>query len=98
MKNWFSRSGGFCYYSASNLSARMKNRTGNRSKERGGGGVVSRSRFVMGFEFVTRSRFIYRSRFVTGSGFVKGFGFVTLWLGICNFITVTFPTAANQAL
>jgi hypothetical protein len=60
--------------------------------------VVYRSRFVMGFGFVTRSRYVYASGFVTGSGFVKGFGFVTLWLPIHNFITVTFPTAANRAL
>jgi hypothetical protein len=39
----------------SNLSARMKNRTVNRSKEREGVGVVSRSGFVMGFGFVTDS-------------------------------------------
>jgi hypothetical protein len=70
----------------------MKNYTANRSKE------VSRSGFVMEFGFVTRSRFIYSSGFVTGSRFVKGFGFVTLWLWIRNFITVTFPTAANRAL
>jgi hypothetical protein len=76
----------------------MKNHNANRSKERGGGGLVSRSGFVMGFGFVTRSRFIYASGFVTGSGFVKGFGFRTLWLRIRNFKTVTFPTAANRAL
>jgi hypothetical protein len=55
----------------------MKNRTANMSKERGGGGVVSRSRFIMGFGFVTRFRFVYGSRFVTRSRFVKGFGSVT---------------------
>jgi hypothetical protein len=70
----------------------------NRSKERGGGGVVSRSGFVMGFGFVTRSRFVYASGFVTVSGFVKGFRFVSLWLRICNFVIVTFPTGANRAL
>jgi hypothetical protein len=50
----------------------------------------------MGFGFVIRSRFVHASGFVTG--FVKGFRFVILWLWICNFITVTFPTAANRAL
>jgi hypothetical protein len=74
----------------------MKNLTANRSKKGGGGGVVSRSGFVMGFGFVIRSRFVHASGFVTG--FVKGFRFVILWLWICNFITVTFPTAANRAL
>jgi hypothetical protein len=98
MENWFSRSGGFCYDLASNLTARMKNHAANSSKEQGGGGVVSRYGFVMGFGFVTRSRFIYRSGFVTGSGFVKGFGFITLWIRVCNFMTVTFRTAANRAL
>jgi hypothetical protein len=76
----------------------MKNRTANRSKERGGGGVESRSGFVMGFGFGTRSRFVYASGFVTGSGFVKVFRFITLWLRICNFITVTFPIVAYRAL
>jgi hypothetical protein len=72
----------------------MKNRTANRSKERVGGGVLSRFGFVTGSGFVTRSRFIYRSGFITGSGFVRGFGFVTLWIRICNFLTVTLSTAA----
>jgi hypothetical protein len=72
----------------------MKSCTANRSKEQGGGGVVSRSGFVMGIGFVTRFRFVYTSRFVTGSGFK----FVTLWLQIHNFITVTFLTATNPAM
>jgi hypothetical protein len=63
----------------------MKNRTANRSKERGGGGLVSRSRFVEGFRFVTRFRFVYGSGFVTGSRFVKGFGSVTLWIRFVTF-------------
>jgi hypothetical protein len=60
--------------------------------------VASRSRFVMGFGFVTRFRFVYGSGFVTGSRFVKGFGSVTLWIRIRNFFTVTFLIAANRAL
>jgi hypothetical protein len=60
--------------------------TANRNKERGGGGVVNRSGFVTGSVFVTTSRFVY------------GSGFVTLWIRFRNFITVTFPTAANRAL
>jgi hypothetical protein len=50
----------------------MKNCTANRSKEWGGGGVVSRSGFFTGSGLVTKSGFVTRSRFV------KGFGFVTL--------------------
>jgi hypothetical protein len=68
----------------------MKNRTANRSNERGGGGLVSRSRFVIGFGFVTRFRFVYGSGFVTGSRFVKGFGSVTLWFRIRNFLQLLF--------
>jgi hypothetical protein len=75
---------------ASNLTARMKNGTANWSKERGGGGVVFRSGFVMGFRFITRSRFVYGSGFVTWSGFVKGFGFVTLWIGFLTLLQLLF--------
>jgi hypothetical protein len=93
MQNWFSRSGGFCHDSASNLTERMKNRTANRSKKQGGGGVVSRSGIVMGFGFVTRFRFVYGSGFVTGSGFVKGFGFVTVFSDCGKSGTVQLRTA-----